>query len=114
MLASKQKIHEIIHTASDACAGMNASDSADMVPIQTSMILAIASEQGIEMTHAAAADLLIVFTETARSRQALSSRHALAGWLPGIDNTDNDSTAEALTEAIGWTANSHFEKTEAK
>jgi uncharacterized protein (DUF697 family) len=121
MASTKQNVHEIIHAASIACAGIDEgstqapeSDSAAIVPIQTTMIIAIAAEHGIEITNAAAADLLITISTTMQSRQVVFNRQALLGWLPGIDNAINDSTAAALTEAIGWAANSHFEQTEAK
>jgi hypothetical protein len=54
--------------------------------------------------------LLLTFSATVQGRQVLLSRQALAGWLPGINSDMNDSTAAALTEAIGWAANSHFEQ----
>ena len=121
MASMQQKIHEIIQMASTACAGIDggsgqipAADSLAIIPIQTTMISAIASEQGIEITNAAAADLLLALSATVRSRQVPFSRQALVGWLPGIDNDNNDSTAAALTEAIGWAANSHFEQIETK
>ena len=120
MASTKQNIQEIIRAASDACAGKDGDlaqapepDSAALVPIQTAMIIAIASEHGIELTDAAAADLLLKFSTTTRRRQVIYSRQALVGWLPGIENdnnVNNDSTAAALTEAIGWTANSYFEQ----
>jgi len=72
MASTKQKVHEIIHAASSACAGIAGgsaqapeSGSVAIVPIQTNMILAIASEHGTEITEAAAADLLLTFTATA-------------------------------------------------
>lgn len=115
MASSKQKIHEIIHAA---CAGIDRDlapeDSVANVPIQTTMIIAIASEHGIEITDATAADLLNTLSATVRSRQGLFSRQALAGWLPGVENAVNSSTATALTEAIGWAANSYFDQAEAK
>jgi uncharacterized protein (DUF697 family) len=121
MASTKQKIHDIIHAASAACAGIDGgsaqvpeSESAAIVPIQTAMIMAIAAEHGIEITNAAAADLLLAFSATMQSRQVPFSRQAMVGWLPGIDNGNDDSTAAALTEAIGWTANSHFDQIEAK
>jgi uncharacterized protein (DUF697 family) len=121
MASLKQNVHEIIHEASVASAGIVGgsaqspeSDSVAIVPIQTSMIVAIASEHGIEITNAAAADLLLTFSATVRSRQVPSSRQALVGWLPGIDVDIHDSTAAAFTEAIGWTANSYFVQAEAK
>lgn len=121
MASTNQKVHGIIHAASNACAGidgglaqMSESDSVAIAPIQTTMIIAIASEHGIEITNAVAADLLLTFSATVRSRQVPISRQAMAGWLPGIENAVNDSTAAALTEAIGWAANSYFNQTEAK
>lgn len=85
-----------------------------MVPIRTSMISAIASAHGIEITEGAAAELLSTLASTVQNRQVHFSRQAMAGWLPGIDNTNNESTAAALTEAIGWAANSHFGQIETK
>ena len=121
MASTMQKVQDIIHDASNGSAEIDRglaqapeSDSEAIVPIRTSMIMAIASAHGIEITHAAAADLLLKFSATIQKRQAPVSRQALAGWLPGIDNNTNDSTAAALTEAIGWTANSHFNQAEAK
>jgi uncharacterized protein (DUF697 family) len=118
--AAKQKVHEIIHAAADACAeaeGDSAqshqSESVAIIPIQADMILAIASEHGIEISNAAAADLLRTFSATVQSRQVLFSRQALVGWLPGIDSVADESTTAGLTEAIGWAANSYFEQKEA-
>ncbi len=115
MASTNQIIHGIIHSASVACAGVGRGlsqpsdpDPAAIVPIQTTMIIAIASEHGIEINAAAAADLLLEFAETARSRQLPVGRQALVGWVPGIDNVTNDSKAASLTEAIGWAANSYF------
>jgi uncharacterized protein (DUF697 family) len=121
MASTQQKVHEIIQAASNACAVIDSdsgqfpeADSLAIVPIQTNMIIAIALEHGSEITNASAADWLHTFSATVRSRQVPLSRQSLVGWLPGIDNDIKDSTAAALTEAIGWTANSHFEQTEAK
>lgn len=121
MASTKQKVHDIIHTASIACAGIEGglaqapeSDAVATVPIQTGMIIAIASAHGIEITDSAAADLLLTLSATMRSRQVPFSRQALVGWLPGIDNAINDSTVAAVTEAIGWAANSYFDQTGAK
>lgn len=115
MASTNQKVHGIIHSASIACAGVDRdlsqvpeSDSAAIASIQTTMIIAIASEYGIDITDAAAADLLLTFAETVRSRQLPVGRQALVGWVPGIDNVSNDSKAAMLTEAIGWAANSYF------
>jgi uncharacterized protein (DUF697 family) len=121
MASTQQNVHEIIQAASIACAGIDGglgqspeAISLAIAPIQTTMILAIASEHGIEITNAAAADLLLTFSEPMRSNQVLFSRQAFVGWLPGIDNINNDSAAAALTEAIGWAANSYFDQAATK
>ena len=115
MVSTKQKVYGIIREASVACAEIDdsleqapESGSAAIALIQTAMIIAIAAEHGIEITSAAAADLLLTFAATARSRLILSSRQALVGWIPGIDIGNDDSAA--LTEAIGWAANSYFDQ----
>ena len=38
----------------------------------------------------------------------------LVGWVPGFGNVINASTAAALTEAIGWAADSYFAGAETK
>ncbi len=117
MASTKQRISEIIYEASVTCAGIdenlaNGTEAGKLeaAPIQIAMILAIASEHGIEISNAAATELLSMISSTMQSRQLLYSRQALVGWLPGIDDANNDSTMAALTEAIGWAANSHFDQ----
>jgi uncharacterized protein (DUF697 family) len=118
MASTKQKVHDIIHDASVASAAIDPGSTQDpesvseaILPIQTSMIIAIASAHGIEITSSDAVDLLRTLSSTMRSRQVPFSRQALAGWVPGIENVNNDSMSAALTEAIGWAANSHFGQT---
>lgn len=114
MNANPQVIHGIIHTAS-ASAGMvggglaqlPGSDAPVSVSIQTTMIMAIAREYGTALSDAAAADMLLTFAATHGGR-ALSQW--LVGWIPGYGNAVNAATAIALTEAIGWAADSYFER----
>lgn len=121
MASTKQNVHDIISAAAIASGTVDngsaqtpGSDPAEIVTIHTSMIMAIAAEHGIEIGNADAAALLHSLAETIRGRQVHFSRQAMAGWLPGIDNANHDSTVTARTEAIGWAANSHFEKIESK
>jgi uncharacterized protein (DUF697 family) len=121
MASTKQNVHDIISAAAIASCAIDAgsapapeSDSTEIVSIHTNMIMAIASEHGIEISNADAADLLQSLSETIKGRQVHLSRQAMAGWLPGIDNANNDSAKTARTEAIGWAANSHFDQTENK
>jgi len=121
MASTKQNVHDIICAASIASGAIEAGsaqapepDPAEIVAIHTNMIMAIASEHGVEIGNAAAADLLHSLSETIKGRQVHLSRQAMAGWLPGIDNASNDSATTARTEAIGWAANSHFDQIENK
>lgn len=116
MATTNQKVHGIIHTASVAAGGVGAglaqipgSDSAVLAPLQAAMITAIAYQHGVKITDAAAADLLLTFTATMGGR-FLSQ--LLVGWIPGVGNLINASTAAALTEAIGWAADAYFEENE--
>ncbi len=114
MATNNQKVHGIIHTASVACAGIGGglaqvpgSDAVAIVPLQTAMIVSIAGVHGVTLTKTAAADLLLTFTATMGGR-FLSQ--CLVGWVPGIGNIINASTAAALTEAIGWAADTYFDE----
>jgi uncharacterized protein (DUF697 family) len=111
-----QKIHGIIHTCALACSGVGAglaqvpgSDSIAIVPLQTAMITAIASEHEVSFGKGAAADLLLTSTATMAGRTA---SQFLLGWIPVGGNILNAGTAAAITEAIGWAANAYFEKTD--
>jgi len=109
-----QKVHGIIHTAAVACAGVGGglaqvpgADAEVIIPIQTTMITAIAYEHGVTLTKAAVADLILTYTATMGGR-FLSQ--VLVGWVPVLGNVINASTAAALTEAMGWAADAYFEK----
>jgi uncharacterized protein (DUF697 family) len=106
------KVHGIIHTAATAAATVGAglaqvpgSDAPVIAGIQTTMILAVAHENGASITRTAAAELLLTFTSTHLGR-GLSQW--LVGWIPGWGNAVNATTAVALTETIGWLAHSYF------
>jgi uncharacterized protein (DUF697 family) len=114
MVSKRKKIHGIIHTAAAACAGVGGglaqapgSDAALIVPLQTAMISAIAAEHGVGLTKTAAADMLLTFAATTGGRWV---SQVLVGWVPGIGNLINASTAAAITEAIGWAAHRYFEQ----
>ena len=116
MISQSKKIHGIIHTAAATCASVGAglaqvpgSDAAAIVPMQTAMISAIAAEHGVGLSKAVAADLLLTFAATTSGRLV---SQVLVGWVPGIGNVINASTAAAITELIGWTAHRYFEKAE--
>lgn len=112
MSTRNQKIHGIIHTASGAAAAVGAglaqvpgSDAPVLAGIQTTMIVAIGHEYGVPVTKAAAADLLLTFTATMVGR---GISQLLIGWVPGLGNVINATTAAGLTEAVGWGADAYF------
>ncbi len=114
MATQNQKIHGIIHTASAACAAVGAglaqvpgSDAAAIVPIQTTMLTGIAYEHGVSLTRQMAAEFLLTFVATQAGRFI---SQVLVGWIPGLGNAINASTAAALTEAVGWAANAYFDE----
>ena len=112
MSSHSQRIHGIIHTASCAASAVGAglaqvpgSDAPVLMAIQTTMILAVAEEHRVSMTRVAAADLLLTFAATAAGRGV---SQVLVGWIPGLGNLINASTAAALTEVVGWAADAYF------
>ena len=112
MATKRQKVHGIIHVAAGGAAAIGAglaqlpgSDSAAIVPLQTAMIISIAHVHGVELSKTAAANLLLTFAATVSGR---TISQFLVGWVPGIGNAINASTALAITEAIGWAAHEYF------
>lgn len=112
MPTKNQKIQGIVHAAATAAAAVGAglaqlpgSDAPVLVGIQTTMIVAIAREHGTAVDKAAAADLLLTFTATCVGR---GISQWLVGWVPGWGNAINATTAAAITEAVGWSADAYF------
>ena len=109
-------VHIMIHGATKAAAGVGAgfaqipgSDAPVLMTIQTGMILGIAQHHGVSLTKTAAADMVLTFAASMTGRVI---SQFLVGWFPVIGNAINASTAAAITEAIGWSAETYF--TEAK
>jgi uncharacterized protein (DUF697 family) len=98
-----EKIHGVIHTAAAAAAAVGAgmaqlpgSDMPVIAGIQAAMIVGIAAVHGTTILQTAAAEYLLTFSASVGGR-ALSQ--VLVGWIPGIGNAINASTAASLTEA---------------
>lgn len=110
-MASKG-VHVIIHGAATAAAGVGGglaqipgSDAPILMSLQSAMVLGIAEQHKVPLTKTAAADLVLTFAAAMTGR---GISQALIGWFPGIGNAINASTAAAITEAIGWAADSYF------
>ncbi|MDR1873475.1 MAG: hypothetical protein LBQ90_00470 [Synergistaceae bacterium] len=100
------KCHTIIHAAATAAAGAAAglaqipgSDNVVITPIQIGMIVSLGKVFGEELSEAAAMAALATAAATVVGR-GLSQ--FLVGWIPGIGNIINASTAFGITESIGW------------
>ena len=104
--AQSSKCHAIIHGASAASSAVGfglaqlpLSDNAVIVPIQTGMAVALADVFGIGLTRSAAEAAVATAAATMAGR---TISQVLVGWIPGIGNIINGSTAAAVTEVIGW------------
>jgi uncharacterized protein (DUF697 family) len=113
-LTKTEKVHGIIHGAAAAAGAVGAgaaqlpgSDYILLVPIQGGMVAAIALVHGRKLNEATATGIVGTFGATVIGR---SVSQVLVGWIPGVGNVINASTAAALTEAIGWFAHKFFEK----
>lgn len=108
----KNECHAIIHTAS-AAAGVAAaglaqlpcSDTAVITPIQIAMVTSISQVFDVRIGEGTAKSIV---SGLAASLGGRLLSQVLVGWIPGIGNAINSTTAVALTESIGWAAAEHF------
>ncbi len=103
------RIHKIIHTAATAAAGIASgmaqvpgSDNAVITPIQIAMIQSLAKVHGRDINESAA---LTILASVSAGTVGRAISQFLVGWVPGLGNVVNASTAFTITEAIGWSAN---------
>ena len=83
------------------------SDNALISPIQLAMTVSLGSVFGITMDQSAAKAALASTVATTVGRGAVQ---VMVGWLPGVGNAINATTAAAVTELIGWTMAKEFER----
>ena len=110
----KSKCNAIIHTASVAAAGAGAglaqipgSDNAVITPIQLTMTISLGKVFDIDLSESAAKAAL---GSVAASTIGRTISQVLIGWIPGIGNAINATTAAGLTEAMGWALADDFSK----
>ena len=110
----KSKCNAIIHTASVAAAGAGAGlaqipggDNALITPIQLTMTISLGKVFDIELSDSAARAAL---GSVAASTIGRTLTQFLVGWIPGVGNAINATTAAGLTEAMGWTLAEDFAK----
>ena len=114
------KCHSIIHSAAVAAGAIGAglaqlplSDNLVIMPIQIGMVASLGSVFGKSLGQSAITSLISAAAGTVVGR---SASQALLGWIPGVGNVINASTAFTITEAIGWSIANNFaaEKREAE
>jgi uncharacterized protein (DUF697 family) len=110
----KNKCNVIIHSASVAAGGAGAglaqvpmADSALIMPIQIAMIISLGKVFDQKVSQAAAKAIL---SSCAASFVGRGISQILVGWIPGVGNVINTTTAAGITEAIGWLAADNFSK----
>jgi uncharacterized protein (DUF697 family) len=108
--------HAIIHGASlsAAAAGLGlaqvpGSDNAVIIPIHIGMIVSLGRVFDVHVTDSLAKGVLLSVS-AAEGARAISQ--FVVGWIPGLGNAINASTAAGLTEAIGWSVAHKFAKGE--
>lgn len=104
----------IIHTASAVAGVVGAglaqvptSDNLVITPIQLTMAVSLGKVFGISLDQSAAKAAI---ASAAAATVGRATSQVLVGWIPGVGNIINASTAAAITEAIGWIMANEFEK----
>ncbi|MBQ7215192.1 MAG: hypothetical protein IJS39_04330 [Synergistaceae bacterium] len=112
--SQRAKCHGIIHTASAAAAaaggGMAQLPGSDAIPItaaQITMIISLGAVFDIPVSKAAAKSILYGFVGAASGRLV---SQMLVGWIPGLGNAINATTAASITEGLGWKVADKFDR----
>ena len=110
----RKKCHKIIHTASVSAATVGAglaqlpgSDNAVITPIQVIMTISLGGVFGKKLKKSIAHS--VIATQLAATTGRAISQF-LIGWIPGVGNALNASTAAVVTEALGWAIANDFDK----
>lgn len=108
----KKKCRAIIHGASVTAAGAAAglaqlpgSDNAVLTPIQLAMTISLGKVFGISLSESAA---MAAIGSVAASTIGRTVSQVLVGWIPGVGNAINATTAATLTETMGWALADEF------
>lgn len=110
----KAKCHAIIHSASAAAGGVGAglaqvpgSDNLIITPIQLTMTISLGKVFDLTLGESTAKAAL---ASAAAATVGRTASQLLIGWLPGVGNIVNATTAAGLTETIGWILAKEFDK----
>ncbi len=114
-MTSREKglCNSIIHSASAAAAAVGGglaqvptSDNLIITPIQLTMAVSLGKVFGITLDQSAAKAAVASATAAAVGRTV---SQVLIGWIPGVGNIINATTAATITETIGWIMAKEFE-----
>ena len=100
-----KQCRKIIHRQSALCAGIGAtphiplSDSIFITPLQIEMLMEIGNVFSVSLNKSAYKAILVGFSSSFVGRNISS---LTIGWIPGIGNVVNLTTAASMTELIGW------------
>lgn len=110
----QKKCHAIIHAASAAAGGVGAglaqipgSDNAVITPIQLTMTISLGKVFGLTLGESAAKAAL---ASAAAGTIGRTLSQFIVGWIPGVGNAINATTAAGITEAIGWILAKEFDE----
>ena len=110
----QKSCHKIIHTSSGLAATVGAglaqiplADNTVITPIQISMIISLGKVFDQKVTETVAKSLLASLIANFVGRGVAQ---VAWGWVPGLGNVTNATTAAAITESIGWLCVDHFYK----
>lgn len=114
----EKKCHVAIHTASVAAGGVGAglaqlpcADSAALMPIQITMILALGEIFNIPLSNSMAKTVLSQTVATMGGKiLAKALTNILVGWIPGVGNAANAAVAASITESLGWLIAKDFDR----
>ena len=112
----KDKCHAIIHSAAASGAGIAFSmaqlpgaDNLPLTAIEIAMVVALGQVFGISITESGAKSMIAAFLGTIVGRGV---SQFLIGWIPGIGNAVNATTAGGVIESLGWAVAADFSNRE--
>jgi len=108
----KSKCHKIIHMAATSAAAVGAgmaqmpgADVPIIVGIEITMTISLGAIFGISLNESAAKSIVLSTAGTIAGR---GISQGLVGWIPGLGNIINASTAFGVVEALGWAIANDF------
>ncbi len=117
----KKKCHEIIHAASITAAAVGGGsvaipvigsfisllDESAITPIQIGMIISLGKVFNVSLNKKTAASMLTGMIAAKFGRKVAGF---FGGMVPGLGPVINGATAASITEAIGWSTVTYFNK----